>query len=140
MCQVEVEVDRLQFLKISKMKEIVLKKCLELEEVCCNVYLEFDVNMFEDRFVVLIELGMVDVVDFFISFEVEISCVKEEVVSRKDIMLFMEKWMLVCEEEVWFEDYNKVRCLYSCESIIIVILLKFFNCYMMQVDWVLCVG
>lgn len=34
---------------------------------------------------------------------------KEEVASRKDIMMLMEKWMSACEEEGWLEDYNKVH-------------------------------
>lgn len=53
-------------------------------------------------------LGMVDLLDFFVNFDEEIVRVKEEVVSRKDIMILLEKWMLVCEEEGWFEDYSKV--------------------------------
>lgn len=105
--QAEVEVDRLQLLKISKMKEIVLKKRLELEEVCRNAHLEPDVNTSEDRLVALIESGMVDAADLLTSLEAEISRAKEEVASRKDIMSLMEKWMSACEEEAWLEDYNK---------------------------------
>lgn len=75
-------------------------------------------NIVEDKFVVLIELGMVDVVDFFINFEGEISRVKVEVVSRKDIMVLMEKWMLGCEEEGWFEDYNKVNFIFVLFSLL----------------------
>lgn len=131
MCQAEVEVDRLQLLKISKMKEIVLKKRLELEEVCRNAHLEPDVNTSEDRLVALIESGMVDAADLLTSLEAEISRAKEEVASRKDIMSLMEKWMSACEEEAWLEDYNKVRRSYSCESTITVTLLKPPNCHTM---------
>jgi protein regulator of cytokinesis 1 len=33
---------------------------------------------------------------------------KQEASIRKEILKKMEKWMLACEEEGWFEDYNKV--------------------------------
>lgn len=109
MNQADIEVDRLRLLKTSKMKELVLKKRMELEEVCRNAHLEPDANTAEDKLVALIESGMVDAADLLTNLEGEISRAKAEVASRKDIMVLMEKWMSGCEEEGWLEDYNKVN-------------------------------
>lgn len=105
--QAEIEVDRLRSLKTSKMKELVLKKRMDLEEVCRNAHLEPDPNTAEDKLVALIESGMVDAADLLTNLEGEISKAKAEVASRKDIMVLMEKWMSACEEEGWLEDYQK---------------------------------
>lgn len=107
MKQAEIDVGRLLALKISKMKELVLKKRVELEEVCRNAHLEPDPNTAEDRLVALIESGVVDAADLLTNLEGEISKAKQEVSSRRDIMVLMEKWMLACEEEGWLEEYNK---------------------------------
>jgi tRNA(Phe) wybutosine-synthesizing methylase Tyw3 len=40
--------------------------------------------------------------------EGQISIVKEEAFSRKEILERIEKWLAACEEESWLEDYNKV--------------------------------
>ena len=88
----------------------MLKKRVELEEVCRIAHLDPDPNSAADKLVALIESGMVDAGDLLTTLEGEISVAKQEVASRKDIMLLMEKWMSACEEEGWLEDYNKVIC------------------------------
>lgn len=90
------------------MKELVLKKRMELEEVCRHAHLEANPNTAEDKLVGLIESGLVDAADLLTSIVSEINIAKQEVVSRKDIMILTEKWMSACEEEGWLEDYNKV--------------------------------
>ena len=40
--------------------------------------------------------------------ELQISKVKEEAFSRKDILDKVEKWLTACEEECWLEEYNRV--------------------------------
>jgi len=40
--------------------------------------------------------------------EVQISTIKEEAFSRKDILEKVEKWLAACEEESWLEKYNRV--------------------------------
>lgn len=52
---------------------------------------------------------MVDPAELLTNLEEEISKAKQEVASRRDIMVLMEKWMSACEEEGWLEDYNKVN-------------------------------
>jgi protein regulator of cytokinesis 1 len=51
----------------------------------------------------------VDAAELLSNLEEAIVKAKEEVASRKDIMVLLEKWMSACEEEGWLEDYNKVR-------------------------------
>jgi hypothetical protein len=53
--------------------------------------------------------GIVDAAELLSNLEEAIVKAKEEVASRKDIMVLLEKWMSACEEEGWLEDYNKVR-------------------------------
>lgn len=40
--------------------------------------------------------------------EAQISKVKEEAFSRKDILEKVQKWLGACEEECWLEEYNRV--------------------------------
>lgn len=40
--------------------------------------------------------------------EVQISKVKEEAFSRKEILEKVQKWLAACEEECWLEEYNRV--------------------------------
>ena len=40
--------------------------------------------------------------------ELEVSKVKEEAFSRKEILEKVEKWMSAREEEEWLEEYNQV--------------------------------
>lgn len=56
--QAQVEVERLSVLKITKMKELVLKKRLELDEVCKSAHLEPDVNLAVDKLIAVIDSGI----------------------------------------------------------------------------------
>lgn len=105
--QAQIEVERLDVLKKSKTKELVLKKRLELEEVCKSGHLEPDANTTADKLIAVINSGMVDLSDLLANLDEEIVRAKEEVASRKDIMILLEKWMSACEEEGWLEDYSK---------------------------------
>lgn len=55
--QVEVEVSRLEALKSSKMKELVLKKRTELEEICRKTHLVPEVDVADEYVVETIESG-----------------------------------------------------------------------------------
>jgi protein regulator of cytokinesis 1 len=57
-CQAEIEVERLDVLKKSKMKELVLKKRLDLEAVCKSAHLEPDANTSADKLVAIIDAGI----------------------------------------------------------------------------------
>lgn len=40
--------------------------------------------------------------------ETQIVKVKDEAMSRKEIMDRIDKWLAACEEENWLEEYNRV--------------------------------
>jgi protein regulator of cytokinesis 1 len=55
--QAEIEVARLDTLKASKMKELVVKRRMELEEVCRCAHIEPDASTMEDKLIALIDSG-----------------------------------------------------------------------------------
>ncbi|KAJ7561678.1 hypothetical protein O6H91_03G037300 [Diphasiastrum complanatum] len=105
--QAEIEVDRLTQLKGSRIKELVLKKRAELEDICRRAHMESDASLSQDTVIALVESGIVDPSELLASVEEQIGKAKEEAFSRKEIMEKMEKWLSACEEECWLEDYNK---------------------------------
>jgi protein regulator of cytokinesis 1 len=105
--QAEIEVARLDALKASKMKELVVKRRMELEEVCRFAHIEPDASTMEDKLIALIDSGEVDPSDLLSNLEEQITQAKQEASKRKEILEKMEKWMSACEEEGWLEDYNK---------------------------------
>jgi protein regulator of cytokinesis 1 len=137
--QVEAEVSRLEELKSSKMKELVLKKRSELEEICRKMHMipetdaavEYAVEAIEsgkffimsilnathtstislNAFLIPAVAGNMDPESILEQIEVQIANVKEESFSRKEILEKVEKWLTACEEESWLEEYNRVKCL-----------------------------
>ncbi|CAK9882231.1 unnamed protein product [Sphagnum jensenii] len=91
--QAQMEVDRLDTLKASRMKELVVKRRLELEDICRCAHIEPDANTTEEKLIALMEK--------------QIMQAKQEALTRKEILERMEKWMSACEEEGWLEDHNK---------------------------------
>lgn len=139
--QVTEEVCRLEELKVSKMKELVLKKKGELETVCRTTHLNLEtdsamnvaMNAIESGFyfyhsrwsfssfsvsscILILFLwlikGAVDAACVLEQIGLQIATVKEEALSRKEILEKVEKWMAACEEEHWLEEYNRV-CSYT---------------------------
>ncbi|GER25314.1 65-kDa microtubule-associated protein 3, partial [Striga asiatica] len=104
---VKKEVSRLEELKASKMKEFVLKKKAELEAICRMTRLipEKDSNM--EAAIDALEYGDVDAVCLLEQIELQIARVKEDVISRKEILEKVEKWVAACDEESWLDEYNK---------------------------------
>ncbi|XP_023553334.1 65-kDa microtubule-associated protein 1-like [Cucurbita pepo subsp. pepo] len=105
--QAEVEVERLDQLKASKMKEIAFKKQSELEEIFSHAHIEVDPDAARDKIMALIDSGNVEPAQLLDDMDDQIAKAKEEVLSRKEILDKVEKWMLACEEESWLEDYNR---------------------------------
>ncbi|PNT70759.1 65-kDa microtubule-associated protein 3 isoform X2 [Brachypodium distachyon] len=104
---VEAEVLRLEHLKASRMKELVLKKQTELEEHRRRAHLvgeELCVTQFS---IEAIEAGAIDPSLLLEQIEAYIATVKEDAFSRKDILERVERWLNACQEEAWLEDYNK---------------------------------
>jgi len=133
--QVEEEVARLEMLKSSKMKELVLKKRTELEEICRKTHLipeidnavEYAVEAIESGnfllstkliaiiffanlkvCLILFYAGSVDPACVLEQIELQVAQVKEEAFSRKEILEKVEKWLAACDEESWLEEYNRV--------------------------------
>jgi protein regulator of cytokinesis 1 len=53
--QAQMEVDRLDTLKASGMKELVVKRRLELEDICRCAHIEPDANTTEEKLIALVE-------------------------------------------------------------------------------------
>ncbi|KAK9147572.1 hypothetical protein Scep_006329 [Stephania cephalantha] len=104
---VEAEVSRLEELKASKMKELVIKKRSELEEICRRTHLVLEADSSMDYAIEAIETGTVDPSCILEQIELQIAKVKEEALGRKEILDKVEKWMAACEEESWLEEYNR---------------------------------
>ncbi|KAJ4749436.1 Microtubule-associated protein-like [Rhynchospora pubera] len=104
---VEAEVLRLEQLKASKMKDLVLKKKTELEEHRRRAHIIGEVGCETEFPIEAIEAGAIDPSLVLEQIEAQIAIVKEEAFSRKDILERIEKWLAACEEESWLEEYNK---------------------------------
>ncbi|OAY28432.1 65-kDa microtubule-associated protein 1-like isoform X1 [Manihot esculenta] len=105
--QAEVEVERLDQLKASRMKEIAFKKQSELEEIYVLAHIEIDPEGAREKIMALIDSGNVEPAELLANLDNQISVAKEEALSRKEILDKVEKWMSACEEESWLEDYNR---------------------------------
>lgn len=104
---VAAEVDRLEALKASKMKELVRKKRSELEDICRKTHIILESESGLEFSIQAIETGAVDPGHILEQIELQIGNVKEEALSRKEILEKVEKWMTACEEECWLEEYNR---------------------------------
>ncbi|WCJ33000.1 microtubule-associated protein 65-2 [Euphorbia peplus] len=105
--QAEVEVERLDQLKASRMKEIAFKKQAELEEIYARAHIEVEPEAAREKIMELIDSGNVEPADLLADMDNQISKAKEESLSRRDILDKVEKWMSACEEESWLDDYNR---------------------------------
>ncbi|KAL0341104.1 UNVERIFIED_CONTAM: microtubule-associated protein 3 [Sesamum radiatum] len=104
---VKAEVSRLEELKESKMKELILKKKAELEVICRKTHLIPDSDSAMETTIDAIDSGAVDATFVLEQIELQIARVKEEALGRKEILEKVEKWMAACDEESWLEEYNR---------------------------------
>ncbi|KAK8949296.1 65-kDa microtubule-associated protein 6 [Platanthera zijinensis] len=111
--QIETEVERLTKLKASRMKEFVIKRRLELEEVCRRAHIEPDMSTAPEKCTALIDSGLVDPTELLANIETHIMNAREETISRKEIMDRIDRWLAACEEERWLEEYNQDDSRYS---------------------------
>ncbi|GLT96827.1 hypothetical protein SLE2022_144230 [Rubroshorea leprosula] len=105
--QASAEVERLTKLKASRMKELVMKKRSELEEICQMTHIEPDTSTAAEKSNALIDSGLVDPSELLSNIEAQIIKAKDEAMSRKEIMDRIDRWLSACEEENWLEDYNQ---------------------------------
>ncbi|CAH9107715.1 unnamed protein product [Cuscuta epithymum] len=111
--QAEVEVERLDQLKASRMKEIAFKKQAVLEEIFSRAHIEIDTDAAREKIMMTLDSGNVEPVELLADMDNQITRAKEEALSRKEILDKVEKWMSACEEESWLEDYNRDENRYS---------------------------
>ncbi|KAK9672750.1 hypothetical protein RND81_12G121600 [Saponaria officinalis] len=110
---VEAEVCRLEELKSSKMKELVLRKRAELEEICRKTHMVLEIDTETEHLIEAIESGALDPASVLEQIEHEIGKVKEEAFSRKEVLEKVEKWLSAREEEEWLDEYNADENRYS---------------------------
>ncbi|KAG4992790.1 hypothetical protein JHK87_026247 [Glycine soja] len=103
----EKEVERLQVLKSTKMKELLRKKKLELEEICRKTHLTTQTVFQSQHSLELLDYDQIEHL---------ITKTKEEALNRKEILEKVEKWLVACQEESWLEEYNRSRLLSILED------------------------
>lgn len=111
--QASAEVERLTKLKASRMKELVMKRRSELEDLCRKTHIEPDPSTAPEKSNALIDSGLVDPCELLENIEAQISKTKDEALSRKEIMDRIERWLSACEEENWLEEYSQDHNRYS---------------------------
>ncbi|CAH9092330.1 unnamed protein product [Cuscuta europaea] len=111
--QVTTEVERLTKLKASRMKELVMKRRSELEDLCYKTHIDPDPNTAVDKSSALIDSGLVDPCELLTNIEAQINKAKDEALSRNEIIGRIERWLSACEEETWLEDFNLNKNHYS---------------------------
>jgi protein regulator of cytokinesis 1 len=111
--QVSAEVDCFNKLKASRMKELVMKRRTELENLCRLAHIEADTSTSLEKSTALIDSGLVDPSELLTNIELHINKIKEEAHSRKEIIDRIDRWLSACEEENWLEEYNQDETRYS---------------------------
>ncbi|KAK4410876.1 microtubule-associated protein 5 [Sesamum angolense] len=122
--QAEVEVERLNVLKASKMKELIFKRQSELEEIYEGVHMDVDSDKARQILSTLIESEPVIVQVFFHFLCVDLSDLyrvwmarlpkpKNRLKAEKDILDKVEKWRHAAEEESWLDEYERDENRYS---------------------------
>uniref|UniRef100_A0ACD5TLA5 Uncharacterized protein n=1 Tax=Avena sativa TaxID=4498 RepID=A0ACD5TLA5_AVESA len=111
--KVEAEVKRLKHLKASKMKELVLKKMTELEEIYKSVHMDIDSDHEWRILTDLIDSGRADLSELLTKMDDRITEARELALSRKDILEKVEKWTLATEEEGWLGEYERDQNRYN---------------------------
>ncbi|EYU26921.1 hypothetical protein ABFS82_02G107900 [Erythranthe guttata] len=112
--QTEVEVERLNVLKVSKLKELIFKRQSELEEIYKGVHMDVDSDNARQILLSFMEsAGSTDLSDLLSSMDDHIVKAKEQALSRKDILDKVEKWRHASEEESWLDEYERDENRYS---------------------------
>uniref|UniRef100_A0ACD5UG59 Uncharacterized protein n=1 Tax=Avena sativa TaxID=4498 RepID=A0ACD5UG59_AVESA len=111
--QAQHEVERLDQLKASRMKDIAFKRQTELEDIYAQAHIAIDTSAARDRILSVIDSSMFEPSELLADMENQILKAKGEALSRKDILEKVDRWMLACEEESWLEDYSRDDNRYS---------------------------
>ncbi|GMN43064.1 hypothetical protein TIFTF001_012255 [Ficus carica] len=104
---VEAEVSRLEQLRSRKLRHLVMKKRLELDEICRQAHMIAEEHGATEFSTEAIESESLDPECLLAQIELQIARAKDEALSRKEILEKVEKWLAACQEECWLEEYNK---------------------------------
>ncbi|CAK8542225.1 unnamed protein product [Lathyrus sativus] len=104
---VEREVRRLEQLKSTKMKELVQRKKLELEQICKSTHLTTQTVFPSGHRIESFDSESANHEHLLDQIDYQISKTKEEALSRKEILDKVEKWLAAIREESWLEEYNR---------------------------------
>ncbi|XP_019151778.1 PREDICTED: 65-kDa microtubule-associated protein 5 [Ipomoea nil] len=107
----EVEVERLNALKSSKLKELIFKRQNELEEIYRSAHMDIDSETSRQILMRLVESG--NLADLLSSMDQQIAKAKEQALSRRDILDKLEKWNHASQEENWLDEYERDENRYS---------------------------
>ncbi|EAZ24419.1 hypothetical protein OsJ_08172 [Oryza sativa Japonica Group] len=116
--QAQTEVERLDQLKYSKMKEIAFKKQAILEDIYASTHVVLDTAVAHEKIQALIESGNMEPSELIADMDSQILKAKEEALSRKEILDKVERWISSCEEESWLEDYSRQFFLALVETLV----------------------
>ena len=81
-----MEVERLDQLKASRMKEIAFKKQAELEEIFVQAHIEIDSEAAREKIMALIDSGNVEPSELLADMDNQTLKAKEKALSRKEIL------------------------------------------------------
>ncbi|XP_059312341.1 65-kDa microtubule-associated protein 5 [Lycium ferocissimum] len=110
--QAEVEVERLNVLKTSKLRELIFKRQNELEEIYRGVHMDVDSETARQILIQLMESGS-DLSDLLSSMDDQVVKAKEQAASRKEVLDKVDKWKHASQEESWLDEYEKDENRYS---------------------------
>ncbi|CAA6663601.1 unnamed protein product [Spirodela intermedia] len=105
--QTQMEVDKLNALKSRKMKELILKKQLELEAIYKGVHIDANGEEARQALIDVIESGKLDLSELLLGMDDQIKKAIEQALSRKEILDKVQKWIFASEEELWLDDYER---------------------------------
>ncbi|CAA7400090.1 unnamed protein product [Spirodela intermedia] len=111
--QTQTEVDKLNALKSRKMKELILKKQLELEAIYKGVHIDTNGEETRQALIDVIESGKLDLSELLLGMDDQIKKAIEQALSRKEILDKVQKWIFASEEELWLDDYEKDQNRYN---------------------------
>ncbi|KAL3830711.1 hypothetical protein ACJIZ3_019513 [Penstemon smallii] len=89
------------------MKELVMMKKSELDDICCKTHIQPDSSTAPDKTNAMIDSSLVDPCELLANIESQIYKAKDEALSRGEIMDRIDKWLSACNEKNWLEDYIK---------------------------------
>ncbi|XP_037442212.1 65-kDa microtubule-associated protein 5-like [Triticum dicoccoides] len=88
------------------MKELVLKKMTQLEEIYRSVHMHIDSDHEWRILTELIDSGRADLSELLADMDGRIAEARDLALSRKDILEKVEKWTSATEEEGWLSEYE----------------------------------